>query len=224
MATIGNGDNEYLSDLDKIKTAGNRLLALVDDILDLSRVESGKVDPLIEEVSVSGLVGEEVQVCRPSIDEHGNDLQVFCPDNIGSIKADENMLRQALCNLLSNSSKFTKNGSISLSVSRYYKIDGEWIDISVSDTGIGIEPEVIKNLFQPFSQANSSIIHTYGGTGLGLVITKRFCALMGGDVQVTSQLGEGSTFIISLPVQGTGIELPKQAEEGFTMDMSVSKS
>lgn len=202
ITTSRNGAEEYLPDLGKIKQSGNHLLDLVNNILDLSKVESGKMEPEIQDVNISGILDDAIQVCSPSIGERGNELMVSFPDDIGTIKADENLLRQALCNLLSNAAKFTQDGSIVLNVSRIFKSDGEWVQISVSDTGIGIEPEIAKDLFQPFTQADSSIIHTYGGTGLGLVISRRFCMLMGGDVTVSSTPGEGSTFIISLPVCG----------------------
>ena len=212
----GNGDQEYLPDLEKIGRSGKHLLGLVDNILDLARVESGKINLDVAEFSISGLVEEAVHVCRPLALQRSNRLEVTCPGDIGMMKADENMLRQSLCNLLSNSAKFTQDGLISLTIDRSFKDGREWVNFAVADTGIGIEPDVIDQLFQPFVQADPATVHQYGGTGLGLVISRNYCELMGGNVSVVSALGEGSTFVISLPTHVVAPMGPDDAEPGWS--------
>lgn len=218
ILTEKNGHNEYTTDLEKIAASAAHLLVLVDEILDLSRIESGKMEFSVEEFEISRVVTASIDLSRPLIRENRNDLNVNCDPSIGLIKTDENRLRQALCNLLSNAGKFTEDGTISVTVSRGRSKDNqEEIYFEVSDTGIGMTEEVLGRLFQPFTQADSSTVVRYGGTGLGLALSREFCHLMGGEITVTSELGSGSKFLITLPATldaplSQVLELPKLPE------------
>jgi CheY-like chemotaxis protein len=193
------GRDEAASDLGKIHTAGKHLLGLINDILDLSKIEAGKMDLYLESFDVEEMVRGVVDTIRPLVEKNSNTLEVACDDDLGQIRADLTKLRQALFNLLSNASKFTEGGTIRLDATRE-EIDGrEWVAFKVADTGIGMTPEQVAKLFRPFTQADASTTRKYGGTGLGLTITRRFCQMMGGDVFVESEPGQGSTFTIRLP-------------------------
>src|SRR6185295_2404018 len=166
-------------DLQKIQAAGKHLLALINDILDLSKIEAGKMELFLENFGLSGLLDEVVTTVRPLMKKNNNTL-VFEPDqNLGSMHADVTRVRQVLFNLLSNASKFTKDGKVSLAVDKSSENDSEWITFRISDTGIGMSSEQLSRLFQAFSQADASTSRKYGGTGLGLVISLRFCQMMG---------------------------------------------
>jgi PAS domain S-box-containing protein len=192
------GVPSLIPDIQKIHGAGQHLLGLINNILDLSKVEAGKVELFLETFEIPTLLTEVAATLRPMISKNQNTLVIDCADDIGSMQADITKLRQSLFNLLSNASKFTENGTVILAVSRATG----WIAFSVSDTGIGMTPEQQAKLFQSFTQADASTTRKYGGTGLGLVITQQFCQLMGGDIQVTSAAGMGTTFKIRLPVGG----------------------
>ena len=193
------GMHEFLPDLQKIHGAGKHLLSLINDILDLSKIEAGKMELYLETFSVPNLIAEVVGTIRPLIEANANTLRVQCPAEIGMMRADMTKMRQSLFNLLSNAAKFTKAGAVALEVSRETMDDREWIWFRVSDTGIGITPEQLVKLFQTFSQADTSTTRKFGGSGLGLALTRRFCQLMGGDVTVHSVPGEGSAFTIKVP-------------------------
>ena len=193
------GEDEFVSDLGKIKSAGKHLLSLINDVLDLSKIEAGKMELYLEEFDLNQMVKEVVNTISPLIEKNSNVFKVEIPDNIGIMHADLTKIRQSLFNLLSNASKFTSNGLITLSIERYTKDSEDWISMKVSDSGIGMTDEQLSKLFKAFSQAESSTTRKFGGTGLGLNITKRFCQMMGGDVTVKSEIGKGSTFIIDLP-------------------------
>jgi signal transduction histidine kinase/DNA-binding response OmpR family regulator len=193
------GVPSLIPDIQKIHGAGQHLLGLINNILDLSKVEAGKIELFIETFEIAPLLAEIADTLRPLMAKNQNTLIVNCPDNIGSMQADITKLRQSLFNLLSNASKFTENGTITLAVERQA---ADWIAFAVSDTGIGMTPEQQAKLFKSFSQADESTTRKYGGTGLGLVITKQFCQIMGGDIQVESAAGVGTTFTIRLPVGG----------------------
>jgi len=196
-----NEENEKMlySDLGKIHGAGHHLLTLINDILDLSKIEAGKMELFPEECNVATLVGEIVSVIRPLIEKNSNSLEISGIEKGGRIVTDITKLRQALYNLLSNAAKFTEKGNIRLEVNRHLHGTGEEITFRVSDTGIGMTSEQIDGLFEYFSQADSSTTRKYGGTGLGLAISKRFCELMGGSISATSTPGKGSVFEIRLP-------------------------
>lgn len=198
-----------IPDVQKIHGAGRHLLGLINNILDLSKVEAGKVELFLETFAIAPLMKEITDTLHPLLAKNHNTLVVNCPSDIGSMRSDITKLRQSLFNLLSNASKFTENGTVTLTVERN---EPGWITFSVSDTGIGMTPEQQAKLFQAFAQADASTTRRYGGTGLGLVITQQFCKLLGGDIQVESTAGSGTTFTIQLPAQ---LELP-EAERSST--------
>ena len=193
--------DDLVPDLRKIHGAGRHLLQLINDILDLSKVEAGRMDLYLETFTVRGMLDDVVSTIQPLVKQKGNTLVIDCPDDIGTIHADLTKLRQSLFNLLSNASKFTEQGTVTLRV-RTEMADGRrWIHLAVQDSGIGMTPQQLDRLFQPFTQADASTTRKYGGTGLGLTITKRFAELMGGTVTVESVPGTGSTFTLVLPAE-----------------------
>jgi signal transduction histidine kinase/CheY-like chemotaxis protein len=188
-----------IPDLRRIQASGKHLLALINDILDLSKIEADRMDLTPERVDVDTMVEDVVNTVRPMMDKNGNTLEVEGAAEFGVIRADTTRVRQILFNLLSNAAKFTTQGMVRLSVSRESRDHRDWIIFAVSDTGIGMRPEQIGRLFQPFSQADAVTSRKYGGTGLGLAISRRLCHLMGGDIAVDSAEGHGSTFTVRLP-------------------------
>ncbi len=192
-----------IADLRKIVASGRHLLALVNDVLDLSKIEAGKMDVYYERFPVKRMIDEVVETIRPLIRENDNELKIETPDALGDISSDLTKLRQALFNLLSNAAKFTENGTITLAAMRTSRDGEDWLRISVADTGVGMSREQMAKLFEYFSQAESSTARRYGGTGLGLALSRRFCHLLDGDLTVESELGQGSTFVIDLPMQRT---------------------
>ena len=195
------GLDTYVADLKKVHGAGKHLLGLINDILDLSKIEAGKMDLFLETFDVREMIDGVVSTIAPLVEKNGNTLAVECPEGIGTMHGDLTKVRQALFNLLSNASKFTENGTITLAVARETVDGADWLDFRVTDSGIGMTEEQVARLFQPFTQADASTTRKYGGTGLGLTITRRFCQMLGGDVTVESTSGTGSTFIIRLPAQ-----------------------
>lgn len=193
------GINEFVADLDKINSSARHLLGLINDILDLSKIEAGKMELFLENFEISTLFQEVTNTVINLVHQNGNLLMVHGVQNSGNINADFTKIRQCLINLLSNASKFTKQGNIKLEFSREVKEGKEWAVFRVSDTGIGISKEQQLKLFKIFTQADASTTRRYGGTGLGLALTKKFCVLMGGDITIESELGKGSTFIIEIP-------------------------
>ncbi len=195
------GLSEFTDDLKKISSSGKYLLGLIDDILDLSKVEAGKMDIYLETFNIARMIDDVSTNIGPLVSKNNNKFDIICDEKIGSMTADPTRVRQMLINLLSNACKFTTEGCITLALDRK-PIDGaDWLTFDIIDTGIGLDPEQIKNLFVEFSQADSSTRHKYGGTGLGLAISQRFCRMMGGDILVKSVLGQGSTFSIRLPAK-----------------------
>jgi PAS domain S-box-containing protein len=187
-------------DLQKIHNAGKHLLTLINDILDLSKIEAGKMDLYLETFDVAPMIREVAATIQPLIDQKGNRLEVKLPDGLPPMHADLTKVRQSLFNLLSNASKFTEKGLVSLEVKQDSLEGKPWLDIAVTDSGIGMTTEQVSRLFEPFTQADRSTTRKFGGTGLGLAITRRFCRMMGGDVTVKSEPGKGSTFVIRLPL------------------------
>ncbi len=190
------GLDNFTPDLQKIQNAGKHLLALINDILDLSKIEAGKMELYLEEFDVAKTVQDVAGTVQTLVAKKNNRLEVSCPSDIGLMRGDLTKVRQSLFNLLSNAAKFTENGSVSLSVRR----EDSFYVFDVQDTGIGMTQEQIAGLFEAFSQADASTTRKYGGTGLGLAITRRFCRMMGGEVSVQSIPGAGSTFTMHLPV------------------------
>jgi signal transduction histidine kinase len=184
------------ADLERINSAGKHLLSLVTDVLDLSKIESNHIELKINEFDLNEMVREVVATVQPMVAEKKNKLVVKCPAGLGIVSTDQTKLRQAALNLLSNSAKFTECGTITISVQRRKREAADWIEIQVQDTGIGVAESEIGRLFQNFGQANRSTSRKYGGTGLGLAVSQKFCALMGGGISVSSELGQGSSFTI----------------------------
>jgi PAS domain S-box-containing protein len=191
------GQDDFIEPLRRIRGAGNHLLHLINEILDLSKIEAGRLELHYEDFDVKALIDEIAMTAAPLADKNHNRLEIHCPDDIGQMRADMTRLRQVLLNLLSNACKFTENGEVSLKVTR----DGDELAFAVKDSGIGMSPDQMAKLFQEFSQADSSTTRKYGGTGLGLAISRRLCRLMGGDVTVDSTRGVGSTFAARLPAR-----------------------
>ena len=190
------GREDYAADLGKIHSAGQHLLAVINDILDLSKIEAGKMELYLETVAVRPLVDDVATTVQPLIAKHRNRFELLAADDLGTIRADATRVRQVLLNLLSNASKFTADGVVALAVGR----DDGHLTFRVSDTGIGMTAEQMGRLFQAFAQAEASTASKYGGTGLGLAISRRLCQMMGGDIAVQSEPGKGSTFTVRLPL------------------------
>jgi signal transduction histidine kinase/CheY-like chemotaxis protein len=204
------GQDEFLPDLAKIRDAGRHLLGLINDILDLSKIEAGKMDLYLEEVDLAGIIEEVRSIVEPLAASNANRLEIVCPAEIGTLYTDRTKLKQSLLNLLSNAGKFTHEGRVRLEV----RPAGSEISFIVSDTGIGMSEEQQGRLFQAFSQADVSTARQYGGTGLGLAITKHFCEMLGGRIAVESTPGRGSTFTITLPDRGRAIPAAAAIPEG----------
>ena len=191
--------DEFGTDLEKINGAGKHLLALINDILDLSKIEAGKMELFLESFDLAEMIDEVASTIRPMVEKNANTLQIELRPDLGVMHADQIKVRQALFNLLSNAAKFTHEGNITLEAARQSMDGSEWIVFRVTDTGIGLSPEQIVKLFQDFTQADASTTRKFGGTGLGLALTRRFCQMMGGDVTVHSVPEQGSVFTIKLP-------------------------
>ena len=192
------GQDSVVHDLKKIEGAGRHLLGLINDILDLSKIEAGKMDIFLEDVELVPLLEEVRALIVPLAEKNSNTLELRLAKDLGVIRTDRTKLKQSLLNILSNGSKFTENGRLTLAAERL-DANRPMVRFAVSDTGIGMTEEQLRRLFQAFTQAESSTTKKYGGTGLGLAISRRFCQMLGGDITVTSRPGEGSTFTIVLP-------------------------
>ncbi|MBD2692604.1 sensor histidine kinase [Anabaena catenula] len=196
---------DFIADLETINSAGRHLLELINDILDLSKIEAGKMTLYPETFEIITLINNVVHTVKPAIEKNGNTLVIDCDEPLGIMYADQTRMRQVLLNLLSNAAKFTTNGKVTLTVKNektnlLKETALGVISFTVSDTGIGLSPSQEQQLFQPFIQGDTSTTKKYGGTGLGLAISRHFCQMMGGEIIVNSQLGVGSTFTIRLPL------------------------
>ncbi len=206
---------EVTGDLRKIQTAGEHLLELINGILDLSKVEAGKMQLYVERFEVPALLDGIAATVDPLMRKNGNVFEVRCAEGLDGMEGDQGKLRQVLVNLLSNAAKFTDEGKVALDARLAAEEDGrEWVAFAVSDTGIGLSPEQQEAVFQPFTQADSSTTRKYGGTGLGLTIAVRFCELMGGSLTVDSTLGEGSTFTARVPRDQRDVPNPARGGGG----------
>jgi signal transduction histidine kinase len=194
--------------LDRVLGAGRHLLALMNDILDLSKIEAGRMELHLETFRLVPLIEDVAKTIEPMATKNGNRLLIDCPADLGTIHADQTRFRQSLLNLASNANKFTEKGTITIAAHQAQENGSDWVTFAVADTGIGMTPEQMGKLFQEFSQASSATASKYGGTGLGLAISRRFCQMMGGDITVESEPGRGSTFTIRLP---RIVEVPKEA-------------
>jgi signal transduction histidine kinase/DNA-binding response OmpR family regulator len=193
------GQDGMVADLRKIHGAGKHLLTLINDMLDLSKIEAGKMELRLESFEVARLVAEVAETVTPLVQARRNRLEVDCPPETGTMLSDAMRVRQVLLNLLSNAAKFSENGSIALTVTRRRLPGGDTMTFAVTDTGIGMSAEQLARLFQPFAQADESTTRKYGGTGLGLAISRRVCQLLGGEIAVTSEPGRGTAFTVTVP-------------------------
>ncbi|MCI0505957.1 MAG: ATP-binding protein [Gammaproteobacteria bacterium] len=194
------GYTQLTPDLRKIHSSGKHLLALINEILDLSKIEAGKMETYIEPVHIRKVVTEIADTVDSLIKRNNNRLVLNVQRHLNVMHTDLTKLRQVLYNLLSNASKFTENGTITLTIDQYYVQNQHWISFVVEDTGIGMTEEQCSRIFSVFSQADSSTARRFGGTGLGLAISQNFCKIMGGGISVKSKVGEGSTFFVNLPL------------------------
>ena len=188
-------------DLRRIHAAGQHLLRLINDVLDLSKIEAGRMDLTLTDFNVGTLVSEVAHTVGPMVERNGNTLRIDCPADVPAMHSDEIKLRQILFNILSNAAKFTRDGQIVLTVRGSTDADGSWLDITVDDTGIGMSKEQIDRIFQEFLQADASTTREYGGTGLGLAISRRMAHMLGGEISVASAEGAGSSFRVQLPAR-----------------------
>lgn len=195
------GQQTAVSDLQKIQGAGKHLLSLINEILDLSKIEAGRMDLHIEPFGIRALVDDVTATIQSLAAKNLNQFIVECDNSIGGMQADVTKLRQTLFNLIGNACKFTEAGRITLNVERARRDGQDGVMFRVSDTGIGMTPEQMEKVFEPFVQADTSTTRKYGGTGLGLAISRRFCQMMGGDIDVESESGQGSSFIVWIPVE-----------------------
>ena len=198
------GEESFVPDLQKIQGAGKHLLGLINSVLDLSKIEAGRMELFLEDFSITEMVEDISGTIIPVAHKNNNHLSIFCSDNIGELHADQTKLRQSLFNLLSNACKFTEDGNITLTVEQISTVDssvyaGDWFRFIVSDTGIGMKDDQVEKIFHAFTQADASTTRKYGGTGLGLAITKQFINMMGGDIFVESIYGQGTTFSLVIP-------------------------
>ncbi len=208
------GVQSFIPDLDKIRAGGKHLLALVNGVLDLSKIEAGKMELYLETFDVASMINDVAATVEPLIQKNENRLELNVPEGLGEMHADLTKLRQVLFNLLSNAAKFTHRGTVSLEARREMGPSGERFYLKISDTGIGMTDRQLEKLFQPFTQADASTTRKYGGTGLGLTISKRFCEMMGGEIVVQSEAGKGSAFTVELPAKVAKPAPPPAAEPG----------
>ena len=209
------GLDDMHEDLQKITAAGKHLLSLINDVLDLSKIEAGKMELYIEAFNVSDVANEVADTAQNLVKTNGNTLVVEIGEGLEKLDGDLTKTRQMLFNLISNAAKFTENGTITLAVEKYENRGSDWVRFSVSDTGIGIPADKLDKIFQEFSQADDSTTRNYGGTGLGLSLTRRFAQMMGGDIRVESEEGRGSSFIIEIPMKVT------KQHEGLEVEASM---
>ncbi|MDM8559089.1 response regulator [Candidatus Parabeggiatoa sp. HSG14] len=203
---------DFIPDLQKIQSAGKHLLGLINDVLDLSKIEAGRMDLHLETFELVTVLNEVVSTVQPLIKKKDNTLKAEFENKLKEMHSDLTKLRQMLLNLISNAAKFTEKGIITLEV----KHDGEWVNFCVTDNGIGMTTEQQKKVFQPFTQADTSTTRRYGGTGLGLAITRQFAQMMGGTIWVESEFGHGSIFMLSLPSQTKTISSDKKIDKQKT--------
>jgi PAS domain S-box-containing protein len=193
------GPETFLDPLTRVSRAGKHLLNLINDVLDLSRIEAGKLSLYPEHIEIETVLNDAIVTTQHLIQQNNNRIHLDVAEEVKSIYSDPLRFRQIVLNLLTNASKFTQNGDIHLSASCETRDDGDWLELVVSDTGIGIEEEFIDKLFHEFAQEDSSATRRFGGTGLGLTICQRLCSMMGGEIHVESTAGVGTTFTVRLP-------------------------
>jgi len=194
---------QIITDANKIHSSGAHLLELINNLLDLSKIEADKMVLNLTKINVHDIVSEVMVTISPLLKKAGNHISLNVAVDISEIVTDTTRLRQILINLLSNANKFTQHGTITFTIRAHDFRGTPSCFFEITDNGIGMSPEQLARLFKPFMQAHSTINSKYGGTGLGLVISKRFCELMGGDISVTSELNKGSTFTVRLPCEAS---------------------
>jgi signal transduction histidine kinase/CheY-like chemotaxis protein len=219
-----NGMKQLLPDVKKIREAGKHLLNIINDILDLSKVEAGNMALYIEIFKVSMMIEDLSTTAAPLIEKNSNKLKINFSEDIGTMRADIKRVRQVLLNLLSNAAKFTENGTITLEAIREIIHEKNWIIFRVSDTGIGMTEEQKSKIFQAFSQVDESATRKYGGAGLGLVICKRFCQMMGGNITFETEKGKGSTFTVRIPEEVSEINSDTPSLMEFTSDVAAHRT
>ncbi len=217
-------DDAFGPDLKKIRAAGIHLLGLINDVLDLSKVESGNMDLFPEWFDLGAMVQEVISTLQPLVEQNNNVLDVACPPSVGEMFSDQTKVRQILFNLLANACKFTEKGTITVDVSREEDGERPSVVFRVADSGIGMDEEQMERLFQPFTQADSSTTRRFGGTGLGLSISRQFCRLLGGEIGVQSEIDEGTTFTVHLPAQMLTIEQRGAPPEPSASDLRTGPS
>ncbi len=216
------GNEEAIPDLGKIRNAGKHLLGLINDILDLSKIEVGKIELFIEEIDVKDMFSDVRNTIMPLVEKNSNTLDIEIDDNVDTVRTDLTKLRQNLFNLLSNAAKFSKDSKIDLRAEIVPSDNGDLLQISVSDSGIGMTEEQMSRVFDPFTQADASTSKEFGGTGLGLTITREFSRKMGGDITVESTPGKGTTFTMTVLADGSGVSAP-EAEQPVKVRKEVSE-
>jgi signal transduction histidine kinase len=207
------GDQQDADDLGRIHAAAHRLLAMINDVLDLSKIEAGAAIVSADSVDVDAIIAEIVATVKPAAAANNSTISVEASGPLGVAETDGFKLSQCLLNLMSNAAKFTKGGQIKLVAQRESDAGRDWIIFRVIDTGIGISPAAQQRLFQPFVQADATTTRAYGGTGLGLAITRRLARLLGGDVTLKSAVGQGSVFTLRVPAQAASEQLVPANEE-----------
>ncbi len=206
------GNDAIIPDLLKIHTSGKHLLALINDILDLSKIEAGRMELYLESFDLATMLRESLGTIEPLVAKNSNELVTEFADDLGTVRVDLTKIRQALFNLVSNAAKFSKDGTIRITARRVQSSGADMVHLDVIDSGIGIPEDKLERVFEEFGQADDSTTKEYGGTGLGLPISRRFCRMMGGDLTVTSKPGVGSTFSIVVPANADAGEVaPSQA-------------
>ncbi len=215
------GYDDFDPDLEKIRIAGHHLLALINNILDLSKIEAGRMDLYLEAFEIGDLIDEVITNVQPLVEKNSNQFEIQRAADLRVMQADRTKVRQAILNLMSNAAKFTEHGTITFMVERRPHTAGDQIIFQVADTGIGMSPDQVQTLFTEFTQADVSTTRKYGGTGLGLALSRRFCQMMGGNITVTSQIGQGSTFTISLPAV---VEEPENTADQSEAEPAIAEA
>jgi PAS domain S-box-containing protein len=220
------GLDDMVADLNKINAAGKHLLSLINDVLDLSKIEAGRMDLFLETFDLHQTLDEVATTAQPLFGTNDNQFVLDVDDQVGTVHLDLTKVRQSLLNLLSNAAKFTNDGTITLSVRAIERNTVPWIEMAVTDTGIGIPADKLGMVFEEFSQADESTTRDFGGTGLGLALTRQLCEMMGGGIELRSEVGVGSTFTIALPAtaEETALPLPGQSEDESTPDPSIDQT
>jgi len=221
LETMRQGEEQIGRDLKKIHFAGRHLLKLIEEILDLSKIEAGLMQLFVEPIDLRELIDNAVAGCKDMMEKSGNKLVIECPQSIGELRCDADKLEKALSQVLDNAAKFTNNGVIAVSATRDETAEAHDLVLKISDTGCGIAPEKILGIFETFSGAEDVSASKYGSTGLGLALAQKMCWLMGGNISVDSQLGAGSTFVIRVPANQRDSASRSSSEQGDALSRAA---